>query len=533
MWKRDVLLIGLSLAGLGTLTVALYPSQAPRQAVLQADEFDATDLRPVIQRIDATFRQQWSDAGLEPAPRATHLAVARRLDLALMGTVPSLQGIRQIEALPHDRQVPYVLTSILHDRRFADYLAERLARVFVGTESGPFVVYRRRRFVSWLSDELMKNTPYDAIVREMIASTGLWTDKPATNFLTVTLEDGKGINAERLAGRFARAFLGVRIDCAQCHNHPFEKWKQGDFQGLAAYFGQARQGFTGIYDDAEGNLTIENRKTGVLETIPPRVPFANELLPSDGIRRARLAQWVTDPNNRYLARATANRVWGLMLGRPLVEPVDSLSPDDPPAVLQILAEDFAANGYDLRRLIRLIAATAVFQLDSAGAEELTDGHEKAWAAFPITRLRAEQVVGNVLQAGSLETLDADSHIITKTLRLIRENDFVSRYGDNGEEELESRGGTIPQRLLLMNGQVVKEQIQDSPFSAATRVGLLAPDDAKAVEVAYLTVLTRRPTSPETAHFEARLAGTTGHERSERMEDLYWTLMNSSECSWNH
>src|SRR5262249_47931388 len=154
---------------------------------------------------------------------------------------------------------------------------------------------------------------------------------------TIEPDNNKGPNAERLAARVARAFLGVRLDCAQCHNHPFQSWKQGDFQGLAAFFGQTEQGFTGIHE-GDGELRLENRKSGKLDTIAPRVPFNPELLPSDGNRRGQLARWVTDPRNPYFARATVNRVWALLLGRPLIEPVDDLTiADEIPMALELLA----------------------------------------------------------------------------------------------------------------------------------------------------------------------------------------------------
>ena len=138
--------------------------------------------------------------------------------------------------------MPWWLDHILQDRRFADYFAERLARTFVGTEDGPFILYRRRRFVTWLEEQLAHNRPYDQLVRELIAGTGLWTDKPATNFLSVTCQPDHQNQPDpvRLAGRVTRAFLGLRLDCAQCHNHPFADWKQADFQGLSAFFGQTQ-----------------------------------------------------------------------------------------------------------------------------------------------------------------------------------------------------------------------------------------------------------------------------------------------------
>ena len=185
----------------------------------------------------------------------------------------------------------------------------------------------------------------------------------------------------------SRAFLGVRLDCAECHDHPFRQWKQADFQSLAAFFGQTKQSFTGIRDES-GPFEVEERLSGKHKAIEPAVPFHPDLLPSDGTARERLAAWITHPKNEAFARATVNRAWAILFGRPLVEPIDDLSPpgDRPPnetppsqrkevaagrasaaaevevtswdaaggnepAALAILAEDFVQHGFDLRRLL--------------------------------------------------------------------------------------------------------------------------------------------------------------------------------------
>ena len=461
----------------------------------------------------------------------------RRLSLALTGSIPSLEEIRTFEARPVDGRLDWWLEILLQDRRSADYLAERLARAFVGTEGGPFLVYRRRKFVSWLSDELHRNRPYDQIVCDLIAGRGIWTDQPSTNFISVTFDpDKKNYDPERLAARVARSFLGVRIDCAQCHDHPFQPWKRADFRGLAAYFGQVEHGLTGIADKG-GEFRVDDKKDGKPTAIEPRVPFLPDLDPRQGTRRERLARWVTDPRNPNFSRATANRVWALMFGRPLVEPIDDLAvAGDPPPALQLLADDFAAHGFDLRRLIRAIAATEAFALDSAAEAdaEPPSTAEAAWAAFPMTRLRPEQVAGALLQAASAETIDSESHILVRLATYGGVNDFVARHGDPGEEEFNLEGSsTIPQRLLMMNGDLVQKNIREDIGNASARIAALAPDDRKAVEAAYLATLTRRPTPEEAAHFEARLAGTRGDERKERMTDLIWALLNATEFSWDH
>ena len=208
-------------------------------------------------------------------------------------------------------------------------------------------------------------------------------------------EETERPDPERLAARVARAFLGVRLDCAQCHDHPFQPWKQDDFRGLAAFFGGVHSNLRGIHD-GEGTYQPLDRKTK--KPIDGRGRACRSdpsCCPATGTPREQLAAWVVDPRNPNLARATVNRVWALLFGRPLVEPVDDLptSGDLPPA-LELLAADFSAHGYDLHRLIRIIAATEAFRLDSADAADGRHAeHDETWAAFPMTRLRPEQVAG--------------------------------------------------------------------------------------------------------------------------------------------
>ena len=534
MGKRDLLFAGLVLGGAAALGVSL----APPRARSTADASKPADSPPgVAAEVDRAFAERWAEQGLTPTSKAPDLMVMRRLSLALTGTIPSLEEVRRFEARPPGARVARWLDDLLLDRRSADYLAERLARAFVGTEGGPFLVFRRRRFVSWLSDELLKDRPYDDLVRDLIAGTGVWTDHPSTNFISVTFDpDKKTYDPERLAARVARAFLGVRIDCAQCHDHPFQPWKRADFRGITAYFGQVEHSITGIAD-GKGEFLVDDRKEGKSTAIEPHVPFLPDLDPKAGTRRERLARWVTDPRNPNFSRATANRAWALLFGRPLVEPIDDLaSAGEPPAALKILADDFAANGFDLRRLIRAIASTKAFALDSATGSDAgpTSTPESAWAAFPISRLRPEQVAGGLLQAASAETIDSGSHILLRLATYGGVNDFVARHGDPGEDEFNLEGSsTITQRLLMMNGDLVRKNIREELVNASARIAAFAPDDRKAVEAAYLATLTRRPTPEEAAHFEARLAGTRGDDRKQRVTDLIWALLNATEFSWDH
>ncbi len=548
VWAKNLLFMTAVASGLGGMAYVVRPDYRPgRPERLPAVHFTPADVQSTVIDVNAAFQRTWQQAGIAPAPRAEDLAIARRISLALTGTIPSLEEIRLFEAHPAQDRLAWWTSHLLADRRSAGYLAERFARTYVGVVEGPFLQFRRRRFRLWLADELYTNRPYDQIVRDLIATDGVWTDRPAANFITVTInpdDENNKPNVNALAGRVTRAFLGIRLDCAECHDHPFAEWKQRDFQGLAAFFAQTENAlfrgeskpFEGVREGS-GELEAEDYATGEKHIIPPAAPFHAELLPSQPEhRRERLAAWVTHPHNEAFARATVNRVWALLCGRPLVEPVDDIPLDgERPEALDLLARDFVEHGYDLRRLIGAIVLSEPFTRDSAAdGAAVSETQEKLFAAFPLTRLRPEQVVGAIWQSAKLSTVDDDSHILVQLTRYGETNDFVTRYGDAGEDEFDPQSGTIPQRLLMMNGELVQDKIGQNPLAnAATQLAWLAPDDKSAVEGAYLAVLTRRPTSEEAKHFIGRLRDSQGDERASRVEDLYWTLLNSTEFSWNH
>jgi Protein of unknown function (DUF1549)/Protein of unknown function (DUF1553) len=538
------------------------------------------EIADAVHSVDRYFESAWNQSGRTPAQPAEDLQVFRRLTLSLCGTIPSLEEIRIFESNNSPDRLDQWTNRLLGDSRFADYFAERLARSFVGNEAGQFIVFRRDRFSDWLRQQLAKNTPYDQVVREMISGTGLWTDHPATNYVTAAIANGE-LDENKLAGRTVRAFLGQRIDCAQCHDHPFAEWKQAQFQGLASLFGQAQNSLVGIEDKAHKIYEVEDRKTLEKHVVEPAVPFHPEWLPGTGTRRERLAAWITHPDNRRFERATANRVWGLMFGKPFHSPVDDLpdpTADAEPNVLDIIGSDFRAHHCDLRRMIRVIAASRPYRLDSVSDEasvaearpvpskpaahskstgapstgtqsgDWNKKHDKsteadsaaaasdevaAWASFPLTRLRPEQLIGAMEQARSLRTIDQNSHLFVRAMRFFQSNDFVKEYGDLGENELDDRAGTISQALLRMNGKLAADAIKADPLNATTRLSGFAESDATCLEGCYLVALSRRPTKAESDYFLEQLAAAGAKGRSQVVEDIFWSLFNSPEFSWNH
>ena len=506
------------------------------------------DVTAVTEAVDAAFAKDWSVRGLSHAEQVNNLLVARRISLGIAGTIPSLAEIREFELQPESEQIDWWLTRMLEDRRTSNYLAERLTRALVGVEDGPFLIFRRRRFVSWLSDELFLNRPYNELVSEILTEEGLWTDTPAVNFYTRTIAQGEESNKPDpvlLAGRTSRAFLGMRIDCLQCHDdfldsvalgdaEDLRSGTQVDFHSLAAFFSDVESSLLGIRDVKEHSpyeyQLLDEEEASV---VVPMVPFHSELDGKEANQRVRLANWVTHKENRPFARAAVNRVWAIMFGRGLVNPVDEIPLGGPfPEALEILTDDFVSHGYDLHRLIRVIGSTQALKLNSAADFTVTPSHENAAAVFPTIRLRPEQVAGAIGQSTSLTTINSGAHITTRLMKFGQQNEFVSRFGDPGEDEFSDRGETVTQRLLMLNGEMVGERLENI-LNAPSHLASLAPDFDAAVDVIYLTTLTRYPNDDERQKAVGWLSEQGRQQRGQEVIDLYWSLLNSAEFRWNH
>lgn len=541
-WK-PVLPAILVVAGLALLTSMAVTSPVQDLNPPEIPETVAADLLPVARRVDQLLVAQLSAARVSPTGKADELTVLRRLSLALLGTIPSLEEIRRFEADTRPDRLTIWTNAFLNDNRFADYFAERLARAYVGVEGGQFVIFRRDRFTDWLRQQLRDRVPYDQTVRSMLSDDGVWTDHAAVNFVTAGYANEK-FDPNQLAGRTVRAFLGQRIDCAQCHDHPFAHWKQKEFEGLAACFGQLDVTLVGVVDEPTLKFEVEDRETLEKRTVEPNVPFRAEWYPTVGSPRDRLAEWVTHSENKRFERAIANRVWGLMFGKPFLSdrPVDDLpDPEDGEfkartEVLDLLGADFRSHGCDLRRLIQVITTTEGYRRSSLhparGAAELEEA-ERLWGVFPLNRLRPEQMIGAMLQSNSVKTIDQNSHLFTRAIRFFKEQDYLTEFGDPGEAELEQRTATITQTLLNMNGEFAREMSQPGVFATPGTLRQFSPTNNALLDNVFLTCLTRRPTDAERTYFRGQLSERPKDADDAVLEDLFWTLYNSPEFSWNH
>ena len=503
---------------------------------------------PTTTKINEWFAERWSSDHITPAATAPPLAILRRLSLALHGTVPSLEEIREFDTDGRPQKLERWTQRLLTDNRCPTYLSERLGRALVGADEGPFLAFRRDRFHTWLAAQIAADRPWDRVVTDLVSGRGLPTGNPETNFITIAQIDEE-IDAEQLAGRSVRAFLGQRIDCAQCHDHFFDpRWKQAHFQGLAAFFSPVRFTPLGIDDDIDRPFQVTDHADDTPRVVPPSVPFGSEWLPDKGTTRQRFAAWLTDERNERFDRAIVNRLWGLMFGRPFRAPVDDLpDPGDPATVpLDLIAHDFRDHRRSLKWLVHVIAASRPFRLDSrpnpqarqSSPGEMTSAElrrqEEAWAIFPLIRLRPEQVIGAMLQAGSIKTIDRHSHLFTRARRFFGEQNFVEEYGDLGDDELSEQTGTIPQALLRMNGELARELIQPGLFNATTTIArATVEDNALCLRTCFEVCLGRQPAAEESEVLGEWLTGTRGEQREQAVEDIFWALFNSPEFSWNH
>ena len=547
MWKKNAFFALLIVVGIFASGYFLLPAnRVPSPATHDVSWKSSPDVKKVLDQLNSEFEARWKEKNVQPTPRADNLTIIRRLSLGLIGSVPSLEEIRKIEKQPEDEQVSWWVSRLLEDKRSSDYIAERLARAYVGVTQGPFVLFRRRRFVDWVSNQIHTGKPYHEIARKLLVDEGLWTDSAAVNFMTVTLdeEDNRGaVDPIRMAGRTSRAFLGMRIDCLQCHDdflgtvHLGDDGKrrsgmQTDFHRLAAFFNDTRVNLAGIRDTKKIQhyqfKFLDDEKESI---VPEGVPFRADLLPEEGTRRQRLATWITHKENRQFARAIVNRIWAIVMGRPLVEPIDDIPLHGPyPPGLETLATDLIEHDYDLRRLIRLIALSEPLARDSQADFEITADHEKHWASFPLTRLRPEQMAAGIYQATSLTTIDSRAHILQKVTQFGMVNDFVKRYGDIGENEFNARSSTVTQRLILLNGKMVNERLRGQ--TSPTRLQQLNQDNRTAIEITYLCVYTRRPDAEEMEFFLKRFDNSSG-KRVDVIQDMFWELINGHEFAWNH
>lgn len=483
--------------------------------------------------IDQQIEARLSSEGVRPAELAVDAEFVRRIYLDLHGSVPTLEQVKRFLADDGQGKRARLIDSLLADPRYG----ENLADIWQGYLISPLAddqTKRADRFRHWLAGQF-NTRKWDQIVSGLITATGKMEDNAAVTYL---IEGRLPRAVPDLTDLTSRYFMGVRLNCAQCHDHPFVNWKQEEFWGMAAFFTQiqtpkrAKQVYErGVVDDPQ--LTLANLKdAGVPDGFIQRAPMflgGQELSPSakTPTHRGALADWITAPENPYFARAMVNRTWWRLLGRAIVQPVDDMHEANAPShpeLLNLLTGRFVKSGYDLKFLTRAIVLSRAYQRTSRTDDATEDKQAALFGRMSIKVLSAGQLYD------SLETIAGPAAKVTGIdVRQGTRWEFVQFFGESPDPDpIEYRRG-IPHLLRQMNsGQFTGRNLD----ALVTRFS--SPSDRSLEEIAadlFLAILARRPTEDEIRKVRSYVdrAGSA----AVGFRELAWVLTMSSEFSLNH
>ncbi len=579
------------------------PAAAPVASVAAAAP--AGPIAPALMTsadVDRGLQAEWRRAGVGPTAPAPDATWLRRSWIDVVGTVPPPESVRHFLADGAADKRARAIDELLASPLYADHWTDYWGDVWMGRNPrGPDV--DPAAFRQWLHAAFARNAPWSDVVTELLTATGRNSEgesrreaKLATAADEPPAEVHGAVNwtlryrddPQDMAGAASRTLLGVQIQCAQCHDHKTEKWTQKDFQSFAASFLRTRlvpidKGKAGgavkrvdVYDLDH----VAPRFTGGMKAMDvhdladarPTALDGTDLGAAESVRTA-LAKWVTAPQNPWFARAFVNRMWGHFLGRGFVDPVDDLRPSNPPVapdLLDALAADFVASGYDVKHLIRVIAGTRAYATSAAPLDEATaraDPEAKLWERFRVTPLGPGELLDALAAATHLRAAVDQAGVDLDAIRARVRQRYGFLFDVDEETDPPDYEGTIAQALVLLNGSVVAAGVSALPGGAVDEVLEAPGDDGVKIDALYLRALSRFATGEEQGRWmrylldaEAPAARPTigappapvlapqpdplrgvalrasrRHDdaRTRAFEDLLWTLLNSSEFVFNH
>jgi hypothetical protein len=501
-------------------------------------------------RIDEALAASWAKGRITPAEPASDGEFLRRIYLDLAGRVPTVTEARAFHADERADKRRHLVAELLARPTYAKHFTTVWRHLLLPeADTNINFVFIVPGFEAWLRHQFAKNVPYDQMVRELLSTpidqqstqqifsfNNLGKPTPVAYYLA---KEGK---PENLAAASARAFLGIRLECAQCHNHPFAEWTREQFWELAAFFG----GIKGR-DRGDGIMFPERE---VMDSRELAIPGGDRVVQAgfpDGTEpkwkfktgpRETLAEWVTDKGNPYFARATVNRVWAQFFGVGLVEPVDEMAGGAQDTVvhhgelLNELAKEFVANKYDLKLLVEAVVGSRAYQLSSRGK-----GAAPLFSRHPLRGLTGEQLFDSLATATGQPDATGDDPFAFFNGGSPRQ-EFLTKYGQQTSKPTEYETSII-QALTLMNGKFV------GGATSPTKSELLAAvvdapflNDRSRVEAIYLATVSRKPTAKEMENalsFVERAAAGGGGKarRNEAYADVFWAVLNSAEFVFNH
>jgi hypothetical protein len=485
--------------------------------------------------IDNCLERRFQRDKIKPAPLADDAEFLRRAYLDITGRIPRVADVHAFLADTGKDKRAKLIDQLLEDHRFPVHFAN-VWRVVLLPEIGPDreAAAFKIGFEAWLRQRFQAGVGYDKLVRELLTVPIAHDGKDVEPVLRdpekpnpLAFYAVKEARPENLASAVARCFLGVRLECAQCHNHPFGKWKQDQFWSQAAFFAGLERKGKGIF--APLSEAFDRRELAPSEgsTARPAV-FLDGATPkwqADVPPRSVLANWVTAPDNPYFARATVNRVWGLFFGSGLVDPVDDFRRDNPPSderLLDVLARVFVDSDYDLRYLIRCVCLSQAYQRASARTDETQD-NTKLPARMRVKALSGEQFFDSLaLATGYRDEQDKGA----------ARQQFLTRFAQLGS--LAEPETSVQQALTMLNGRFVAWATD--PEACPTLVAVTQTpgmNTTERIEALYLATLCRKPGADELARMKQHVAKTEGKGEPERLADVFWMLLNTAEFRSNH
>jgi len=491
-------------------------------------------VRPVFNFIDKQVDQHLAQLNVHPSGLCDDATYLRRVHLDLIGTLPTAAETRAFLKNNRRGKRSELVQTLMERPEFIDYWALkwsdrfRVDRLVLGHENA-FAYYE------WIRDALRENKPLDVWARELLTAEGPLRDQPAGFFYKVAAKPGE------MAAMTSQIFLGVRITCAECHQHPYDQWTQQDYYGMRGFFDQVKYK---KLDSTEALMTDGNPQAKHPRTGRPIFPFAlGTVMPEvapEGDRRRVLADWMVHPDNPWFARNLVNRLWAHFMGRGLVEPVDDLRATNPPSnpgLMEALSAALVKNRYDLRAMIRLITASRTYQLDSK-PNPTNELDERNYSRALFRRLPAEVLLDAVDQVTGVEN---KFHGVPAGSRAIQlwdsqvQHYFLKLFGRPARVSVceceRSVGASMAQALHLMNSPQLEAKLSHAGGQIAQLTNRYE-DDGALVQQLYLTVFNRVPSETEQARAVQHL-GSRRFQRQKAAEDLAWAMMNSLEFIFNH
>lgn len=538
---------------LALLTFAFLTLNCTKVAVTPTRQVSSST-KHLDRHINAVLKRE----GIQPSRIAEDTEFLRRVYLDLTGKIPAPEEVLDFlkDGSPNKRQKK--IDQLLGSEPYIDYWTRLWVNWLIGRRDDNDD--RRIGLTTWVQGALTKNIPYNQFVQELIAADGELKDNGAGNYI-MRYDRSPAV----LTSHSSRLFLGLPMQCAECHDHKTEVWSQKDYYGIAAFFNGIESEQKGYIEtmDMAGNekrmenflITNEPRKSMWVERmdveVSPRFLGGTEYKGSLTQRREALAQWMTDKSNPYFSRAIVNRIWKHFMGRAFVEPIDGFGEENLPTnadLLDWLAEDLIIHDYDLQHLMRTILNSETYQRTSETNKTNKDD-ERYYSHAYVKPLSAEQFFYSLLQATGFERLQERKMDGTNRrggedrMDMLRDLERKKREHlekflfllDNGEmEEIEAFNGTVPQALMMINGSMVNNSASHQERGSFVNYVLekwRAPADR--LEYIYLNVLSRLPTAKEKTYFQRYMERSLYRNKNLAYEDLYWVLLNSAEFSLNH